>query len=178
MRRSTSILAYTADFGQHAEIALQGAPNRGYTLRLLMENEKLELQTQDNQTWTPAQRLYVPCSLTTIISDGTCMCRGVSPISDVRVLIQMNNPLIWAKKRLASEPIDVQALYNEYWGSTKHEFSVPSKSSSPNSLLISDHEAQRTSLSLETIIGIFGPWNYISLRALPFVSLQLPIRPN
>ena len=60
MRRFTSILAYTADFGQHTEIELQGAPNRDYTLRLLMENEKLELQSQDNQTWTPAQRSYVP----------------------------------------------------------------------------------------------------------------------
>ena len=106
------------------------------------------------------------------------MCRDVSPISTVRVLIQMSNPLIWAKNRLASEPIDVQALYNEYWRSTKHEFTVPSKSSLPTSLLVSDHEAQRTSLSLETITGIVGLWNYISLRTLPFVSFQLPIRPN
>ena len=106
------------------------------------------------------------------------MYRGVSPTSEVRVLIQMSSPLSWAKNRLASEPIDVQALYNEYWRSTKREFTVPSKASSPTSPLVSDHEAQRTSLLLETITGIVGLWNYISLRTLPFVSLQLPIRPN
>ena len=60
MWRFTSILAYTADFGQRTEIAIQSAPNQDYTLRLLIENENLELQTQDNQTWTPAQRSYVP----------------------------------------------------------------------------------------------------------------------
>ena len=68
------------------------------------------------------------------------MCRGVSPTSKVRVLIQMSNPIIWAKNRLASEPIDVQAPYNEYWRSSKHEFTVASKSSSPTSPLVSDHE--------------------------------------
>ena len=55
----------TADFGQHTEIALQGAPNRDHTLRLFIENEELELQTQDNQTWTPAQRPYVRFFFTT-----------------------------------------------------------------------------------------------------------------
>jgi len=50
-----------ADFGKHTEIALQGVPNRDYTLRLFTGNMALELQTQDNQTWTPAQPLYVSC---------------------------------------------------------------------------------------------------------------------
>ena len=60
-----SISVHTADFGQHTEIALQGTLNRHYKLRLFIENEELELQTQDNQTWTPAQRPYVPCFFTT-----------------------------------------------------------------------------------------------------------------
>ena len=58
-------MVHTADFEQHTEIALQGVPNRDYILRLFTENEELQLQTQDNQTWTPAQQPYVPCFLTT-----------------------------------------------------------------------------------------------------------------
>ena len=63
VRRFTSILVHTTDFGQYTEIALQGAPNREYTLGLFIENEELELQMQD-QVWTPAQRTYVPCFFT------------------------------------------------------------------------------------------------------------------
>jgi len=73
------------------------------------------------------------------------MCRGVSPTSEMRVEIQMRSDhLFWGKDRLASELIDVQALFNDYWSSDKHEFTVPSKSSSPTSPLVSHHEAQRT----------------------------------
>jgi hypothetical protein len=44
-----------------------------------------------------------------------------------------------------------------------------------NPPLVSDSEAQRTSLSLENITSIAGLWNYNSLQATLFVSLQLPI---
>jgi len=64
--------------------------------------------------------------------------------------------LIWAKNLLASELIDIQALLNDYWGSNRHEFMVLSKLSSPTSPLESDHEAQRTLLSLESIDSIVG----------------------
>ena len=85
------------------------------------------------------------------------MCRDISPISEMRIETQMRSGhLLWAKSRLASVLIDVQAIYNEYWSSAKHEFTVSSESSSPISSLVSDHEVQRTSLSLETITGIFG----------------------
>jgi len=53
--------ARTTDFGQHIEITLQTGLNREYTLRLFVENEEIGLHTQDNRTWTPAQRPYVPC---------------------------------------------------------------------------------------------------------------------
>ena len=76
----------------------------------------------------------------------------------------------WAKNRLAIEMIDIQALFNDYWGSNKHEFTVSSMSSSPTSPLVSDHEAQRTLLSLKNITNIVGLWNYNSLQPLPFVS--------
>jgi len=54
------IFVHTAHLGQHTEITLQGVLDRNYTLRLFIENEALELQTQDNRTWTLAQRPYVP----------------------------------------------------------------------------------------------------------------------
>ena len=43
------------------EITLQPVLNRCYTLKIFIENEELELRRQENQTWTPAQRPYVPC---------------------------------------------------------------------------------------------------------------------
>jgi hypothetical protein len=85
------------------------------------------------------------------------MCRGVYLTSEVRIEIQMRTGrLIWAKNRVASDVIDVQALFNDYWSSNKREFTVPSRSSSPTGPLVSDHEAQRTSFSLESITGIVG----------------------
>ena len=85
------------------------------------------------------------------------MCRCVSPTSKMRVEILMRSGvLIWAKHRLASEQIDLQALFNDYWSSTKHEFTVPSKWSLPTSPPVSDDEAQRTLLSLESIVSIIG----------------------
>jgi len=75
----------------------------------------------------------------------------------MRIEIQMRSGhLIWAKNRLASELIDLQALFDDYWSSNKHEFTVPSKSSSPTSPLVFDHEAQRTSLSLESSTSTTG----------------------
>jgi len=87
------------------------------------------------------------------------MCRGVSPTSEIRVEIQKRGShLLWGKNRLASELIDVQALFNDYWSSIQHEFMVPSKPPSPTRTLglVSDHEAQRTLLSLESITSIVG----------------------
>jgi len=85
------------------------------------------------------------------------MCRGVSPTSEMRVEIEMRSGhLFWGKHRLASEPIDVQAIFNDYWSSDKHEFTVPSELSTPASPLISHHEAQRTLLLLESITSIVG----------------------
>ena len=65
------------------------------------------------------------------------MCRGVSPTSEIRVEIQKRGSnLFWGKIRLASELIDVEALFNDYWSTIKHEFMVPSKRSSPTRTLI------------------------------------------
>ena len=62
MWRFASIFDHTADFGQHAEITFQRTLNRDYTLQLYIRNEAVELQMQDSQTWTPAQRPHVSYS--------------------------------------------------------------------------------------------------------------------
>ena len=46
---------------------MQDVLNRGCQLRLFVENEERELQTQDNRNWTPVQRpyaLYFPTTYT------------------------------------------------------------------------------------------------------------------
>jgi hypothetical protein len=60
VQRFASVLVYLPDFEQHTDITLQDTLHRDYTLRLFIENQELGLQTQDNRTWTPAQRPYVP----------------------------------------------------------------------------------------------------------------------
>ena len=50
--------------------------------------------------------------------------------------------LFWAKDRQRSEEIDSQALFDQYWGSNKHEFTLPSQSCLPTSPLISERRAE------------------------------------
>jgi len=57
------------------------------------------------------------------------VCRGVSPTSKMRAEIQMRSGhLFWAKNRQANDDIKLQALFNDYWTSTEHEFTVPRQS--------------------------------------------------
>ena len=65
VRRFASIEVHTAHYTQHTEITLQDIPRLKYTLRLFIGNGERELQREDNWTWTPAQRSYVPYFLTT-----------------------------------------------------------------------------------------------------------------
>jgi len=98
--------------------------------------------------------------------------RDISPTSRVRVEIQMKSShLLFTKKDRNLKEIGLHKLFDEYWTSEQHELTVPGRSYSPTSPLIPDTEAQR-SLSLESIAARL---NYISLRALRFVSLQLPV---
>jgi hypothetical protein len=116
-------------FGHRTEIILQDVLNREYTLRLFVENEERKLLTKDNRTWTPAQRPYVPCFPTRCAYGRPFICREISPTSKIRAEIRMKSCyLLWATYRQRSEVIDVQALFNDYWGSKKHEFTVPSQS--------------------------------------------------
>ena len=82
------------------------------------------------------------------------MSRDVSSISEIRAEIQMRSGhSFYAKIRQNSDVIDIQALINQYWDSTEHEFTVPSKSRPPISPPVSDNDAQRP-LQLESTMGI------------------------
>jgi len=64
-----------------------------------------------------------------ILISSSHVCRGVSPTSTMHAEIQMRSGhLFWAKNRQASDAIDLQALFNGYWISTKFEFTVPCQS--------------------------------------------------
>ena len=65
MRPFASIWRYTADLAYHTEINLEDVPNREYTLRLFVEDEERELEKTGNRSWTPAERQYALCFLTT-----------------------------------------------------------------------------------------------------------------
>ena len=79
--------------------------------------------------------------------------------------------LPWAKKVQNIKEIGLEKLFNEYRTSKENEITVPGESEFRTSPLKSDRETQR-SWSLENIVVIL---NYISLRALWFVSLQPPV---
>jgi len=148
---------------------VQDIPDLKYKLVLLVGSEAIELETKDNRTWAPVQRPYVLRLLTTCTHRSLCVYRDISPISHMRVEIQIKSgSLPWAKKVQNIKEIDMKKPFDEYWASKKHELTVPGWSSFLTGPLISDRGAQRW-LSLENIVA---PLNYISLRALRFGSLQ------
>jgi len=122
MRRIALIEVHTTHYTQHTEITLQDIPKLKYTLKLFIGNDKRKLQREDNWTWTPAQRPYVPYFLTTYTLRIQYVCRGVSPASQMRVEIQMKSghgP--WAKKEENSESIDLEKLFNDYLSSSAYQ---------------------------------------------------------
>jgi hypothetical protein len=154
VRRFNSIQVHTTHFSQHTEITLQGILNRVYTLRLFEENVERALQRKDNRTWTLARHLYVHYLPTTYTHQRTCICRGVSPTSQIRAEVQTKSGhWFWARYREASEVIDLHELFNDYWSSVNHEFTVLSQSLSPTTSRISDSEGQRL-LPLESIVTL------------------------
>ena len=83
-----------------------------------------------------------------------CVYRDVSPTSQIRAEVQMKSGhSVWAKYREASEVIDLDGLFNDYWSSHEHEFTVLSQSLSPISAHRSDEEGQRL-FPLESIVDI------------------------
>ena len=138
MGRFTSIYIHTAHFGYQTGITLQGVPNRRYTLRLFVEDVERGANRRDNRTWMPVQPQYVTYFPNTYTNWWICVCRDVSPTSQICTEVRMQiGYSFWAKYREANEVIDLHGLFNDYWGSNNHEFSVLGQSISPTSLLIS-----------------------------------------
>ena len=58
-----------------------------------------------------------------------CLYRNVSPTSQIWVEVRIKSGhLLWAKYREANEVIDLHGLFNDYWSSNNHEFTVQSLS--------------------------------------------------
>ena len=59
-----------------------------------------------------------------VLTDGW-NCEKVVVGSNLRAEVRMKNGhSIWAKYREGSEVIDLDGLFNEYWSSNDHEFTV------------------------------------------------------
>ena len=83
-------------------------------------------------------------SLQRIITEASGEYSEISPTSQVRVEIQLKNLyLLLAKKDRNVKEIGLEKLFNEYATSKMHELTVPGRSYSSTSLLISDRETQR-----------------------------------
>ena len=132
MQRFTSIYIHTSHFSSLTEITLQDIPIRKYTLRLFVADVESELRKKDNYTWTPAQRLYVPCFLNTYTHWWMCVYRGVSPTSQIHAEVRMKSGRwVWAKYQEAKEAIDLDRLFNAYWSSNDRKLTALGQSLSP-----------------------------------------------
>ena len=84
---------------------------------------------RDNHTWTPVQRQYVPDFPNTYTNWWIRMYREVSPTSQIRAEVRMKSGhSVWAKYREASNVMDLDELFNDYWSSNNDEFTVLSQS--------------------------------------------------
>ena len=114
-----------AHLRQQQDIIMQDIPDLKYKLVLFVGSEAIELETKDNRTWAPVQRPYVPRLPTTCTHRTLCAYRDISPISHVRVEIQIKSGhLPWTKKVQNIKEIDIQKPFNEYWTSKEHEIMV------------------------------------------------------
>ena len=131
--------AVTAHFGHHTEITLQGVRNRAYTLRLFVGDGEIEVEMRDNHTWTPVQRPYVLYFPNTYTNWRMCVFRDVSPTSQIRAEVRVKSGhSFWAKYQDASEVIELDGVFSDYWGSKNPEFTVLSQSLSPTNTHRSD----------------------------------------
>jgi hypothetical protein len=88
-----------------------------------------ELQAKDNLTWTPAQRQYVLSFPHTYTHQWMCVYRDVSPTTQIRAEVRMKiGHSVWTKYREANEILDLDELFNDYWSSKNHEFTILSQS--------------------------------------------------
>jgi hypothetical protein len=84
----------------------------------------------------------------------------------MRVEIQVKSGhLSWRKMEQGTAEIDCQALFDDYWSSTAHEFTVRSQLESPTFPSSLTERVQRI-LLLGSILAL---WNYNSQQKLTFV---------
>ena len=125
----TSISVHIAHLRCQKEIIVQDVPDLKYKLVLFVGSEAIELQKKDDRTWAPVQRPYVLCLLATYTHRSLFVNRDISPISQVRVEIQMKGShLPWAKKNQIGKEIGLEKLFNEYWTSKEHDIIVQGRS--------------------------------------------------
>jgi hypothetical protein len=120
-----------------------------------VENAEKELQKRDNHTWTPVQRQYVLYFLNTYAHQWVCVYRDVSPTTQIRAEVRMKiGHSVWTKYREANQVIGLDRLFNDYWSSNDHEFTVLSQSSSRTSPRMSADREEQGLLSLESIVAL------------------------
>ena len=119
---------------------------------MFAENVESELERKDNHIWTPAPRQYVPYLPNTSTHWWICVYRGVSPTSLIRVEFRKRSGhAYWAHYREASEVIDLNVLFSNYWNSDDQEFTVTSQSSSlTNPRISSDGRTEEVAIGKHT----------------------------
>ena len=104
---------------------------------MFVENVERELQKEDDHTWTPAQRQYVPYFPNTyvyLLIGG----RDICPTSQIRAEVRMKKKFSAWHYWEARQVIDLHGLFSDYWSSSDNEFTVLGQSLSPTSPLRSD----------------------------------------
>jgi hypothetical protein len=111
-----------------------------------------ERQPHLDTSTTPVCPLFLPYAHLPV---DVPVYRGVSPTTQIRAEVRMKiGHSVWTKYREANEVIELDGLFDDYWSSNNHEFTVLSQSSLPNSPRISsDREGQRL-LSLGSIVAV------------------------
>jgi hypothetical protein len=118
-------------FVQHADITLKDVPDRQYTLRLFVENVESALRRNDNHTWTPEQRQYVPYFANTYTQQCMCVYRDVSLTSKIRVEFRKKTDIqFWQRIRRRAKPstfkdspmitVTLKSTTSSYWVSRYH----------------------------------------------------------
>ena len=83
------------------------------------------------------------------------MYRDISPTTQIRVEVRVKTGhSVWAKYRGASEAIDVDGLFMDYWSSTNRDFTVQSQSLLSTGPRITSDKKNQSLLSLEGILAL------------------------
>ena len=94
--------------------------------------------------------------------------------SNLRAEVRMKSGhSVWAKYREASEVIELNALFDDYWSSENNKFAVLGQSLSPTSSHRSDGEGQRL-FPLESIVALLKCNSLQMIRFVPLLPLPIP----